>query len=294
MNGKNLTYVLITSARNEEAYIQKTIKSVISQTILPKKWVIVSDGSTDRTDEIIEQYLKENGWIEFIRAPEHGERNFASKANCFNMGYQKVKDMQYDIIGNLDADISFKEDHFEFLMNKFGEMKELGVAGTAFEESSTLAYNYSFANIEHVSGQCQMFRKECFNEIGGYRPIKGGGVDWVAVTTARMNGWKTFTFPERTFVHHRKMGTGNNSTFMAWFKRGRKDYFLGNHPLWEVFRAVYQMTRKPYIMGGSFLFFGFAWAGLKGVNKPISKELIEFIRREQMGRLKAFFRRLIS
>jgi len=170
---KKLSYVLITPARNE-AFIEKTIKSVISQTVLPKKWIIVSDGSTDRTDEFVKIYLEENVWIELLRMPEHRDRQFAAKVHCFNAGYEMVKDVKYDVIGNLDADISFEEDYFEFLLNKFGEIPQLGVAGTPFVEveESGQVYNYSFTNIEHVSGACQMFRRECFEAIGGYIPIK--------------------------------------------------------------------------------------------------------------------------
>jgi poly-beta-1,6-N-acetyl-D-glucosamine synthase len=287
------SYVLITPARNEESNIEKAIKTVISQTILPRKWVIVSDGSTDRTDEIVKQYAQQNSWIELVRMPEHPDRQFAAKVNCFNAGYEKVKELNYDIIGNLDADITFDRDYFEFLLSKLAEDPKLGVAGTPFVEDGN-HYDYRFTNIEHVSGACQLFRRECFEEIGGYAPIKGGGIDWVAVTTARMKGWKTRTFTEKTCLHHRKIGTGNSSALMTWFKQGRKDYFLGNHPLWEVFRTFYQMTKKPYIIGGSFLFFGFAWAGIKRTERPISQELIEFYRKEQMDRLKAFFRKLIS
>lgn len=293
MNFKQHSYVLITPARNEEGYIEKTIRSVISQTALPRIWIIVSDGSTDRTDETVNQYAKENPWMELLRMPERRDRQFAAKVYCFNAGYEKVRNLDYDAIGNLDADISFEKDYFEFLLAKFEEDPKLGVAGTPFVEDGN-HYDYRFTNIEHVSGACQLFRRECFEQIGGYVPIKGGGIDWVAVTTARMKGWKTRTFTENVCVHHRKMGTGNSNAMMAWFRLGQKDYFLGNHPLWEVFRTLYQMTKKPFVVGGSFLLFGFAWAGLKGVNKPISKELMEFIRREQMGRLKAFFRKLIS
>lgn len=106
-----------------------------------------------------------------------------------------------------------------------------------------------------------------------------------------MKGWRTRTFTEKTCLHHRKIGTGNSSALMTWFRQGGKDYFLGNHPLWEVFRTFYQMTKKPYIIGGSFLFFGFAWAGIKRTERPISKELMEFVRKEQMQRLKNFFRK---
>jgi glycosyltransferase involved in cell wall biosynthesis len=259
--------------------------------MLPAKWVIVSDGSTDRTDKIVKGYLTGNPWIEFVRMPEHRDRHFAAKVSCFNAGYEKVMGLDFDIIGNLDADISFEKDYLEFLMAKFSEDPNLGVTGTPFVEDGRY-YDYRFTNIAHVSGACQLFRRKCFEEIGGYVPIRGGGIDWTAVTTARMRGWKTRSFTEKTCLHHRKMGTGNACTMMTWFRQGRKDYFLGNHPLWEVFRTLYQMTKKPFIIGGSFLLFGFAWAGFKGTERPISRELMEFIRSEQMDRLKAVLKKI--
>jgi len=288
----NYEYVLITPARNEEAFIEKTILSVIGQTKLPQKWVIVNDGSTDKTEEIVNKYTESYKWIELIKIAPHNERHFASKVHSFNRGYEKVKGSKYDIIGNLDADISFEKDYFEFLLGKFMESPQLGVAGTPFVEDGK-HYDYRFTNIEHVSGACQLFRRKCFEEIEGYIPIKGGGIDWVAVTTARMKGWKTKTFTEKTCLHHRKIGTGNNNAIMTWFRQGHKDYFLGNHPFWEASRTLYQMIKKPYIIGGSFLLFGFAWAAVKRVDRPISKELMDFHRKEQMHRLKAFFRKRV-
>ena len=287
----HLKYVLVTPAHNEEANIEKTLKSMVSQTILPEKWVIVSDGSTDSTDEIVKRYAIQHDWIELVRMPHHSDRQFAAKVYAFNAGYEKIKGTTYEIIGNLDADISFEKDYFEFLLSKFEEDQELGVTGTPFVEDGK-HYDYRFTNIEHVSGACQLFKRKCFEDIGGYTPIRGGGIDWVAVTTARMKGWKTRTFTEKTCLHHRKMGTGNSSAMMTWFRQGQKDYFLGNHPFWEIFRTLYQMTKKPFIIGGSFLFFGFAWAGLKGVKRPISEKLMKFIRREQMQRLKQRFLKL--
>jgi len=285
------SYVLITPARNEEMYIEETIRSVISQTLLPKKWVIVSDGSTDRTDEIIRGYLSEYPWMELLRMPERGDRHFAAKVQSFNAGYQNVAQLAFDVIGNLDADISFAPDYFDFLVTKFGELSDLGVAGTPFVEGATQVYDYRYTNIEHVSGACQLFRRKCFEDIGGYIPIRSGGVDWVAVTSARMKGWKTRTFTEKTCVHHRAIGTAGNSNLMVWFKYGRKDYFLGGHPLWELFRAVYQMSSRPYIIAGIFLLSGYSWAALTRVERPVSKELIQFHRKEQINRLHSFFRR---
>lgn len=281
-----LSYALITPARNEEAYIERTIRSVVSQTVLPVKWVIVSDGSTDRTDEIVKGYLPANPWMQLIRMPQRTERHFAAKVHAFNAGYEKVKSIGYDIIGNLDADLSFEADYIEFLLGKFSEDPALGVAGTPFIEDGSQPYDYRFTNIEYVSGACQLFRRECFEVIGGYMPIKGGGIDWVAVTTARMKGWKTRTFTEKTIFHHRSMGTGKGNILMARFRLGKEDYYEGSHPLWELFRAMYQMKFSPRILGGLFMLSGYIAAFLQRTERPVSPELIAFYRKEQMQRLK--------
>lgn len=284
---------MITPAYNEEKYIEKTIQSVISQTLLPKKWVIVSDGSTDRTDEIIKKYLPGNQWIELLRMPEHKDRNFAAKVVCFNAGYEKIKNMEYDIIGNIDADISFESDLLEYLIDKFREMPELGVAGTYFVEDNYSSLTDSFEGKRHVSGQCQLFRKKCFKDIGGYVPHKSGGIDWIAVTTARMKGWKTQSFQDKYYFHHRHLGTGGSSPLGSLFKYGMKDYYLGGHPLWEVFRIVYRLIKKPYIVGGMALMFGYLWALINGMNRPVSNELMKFHRWEQMKKLKIIFYNII-
>jgi glycosyltransferase involved in cell wall biosynthesis len=276
---------LITAARNEEELIENTIKSVISQTVLPNKWVIVSDGSTDRTEEIVSRYSAAHPWVELIRMPEHKDRSFASKVNCFNAGYQIIKPLPFDIIGNLDADITFEPDYFEFLLGKFAANPKLGVAGTPFVEG-TKHYDFRYASIEHVSGACQLFRRGCFEEIGGYIPIKEGGIDWMAVTTARMKGWMTRTFVEKKCFHHRKIGTGDSGPLAAIFKFGKKNYMLGGHPLWQMSRALFQMTKKPYILGGLLLLSGYTWGFLTRMNRPLSQELLIFYRREQMKRLK--------
>lgn len=281
-----LSYVLITPARNEEEHIEKTIRSVVSQTILPKKWVIVSDGSTDRTDSIVKEFASEHPWIQLLRMPEHRDRQFAAKVHCFKAGHRDVDGLSHDIIGNLDADITFDPDYFEFLLARFEENPRLGVAGTPFVELTSDTYNYNYANIEHVSGACQLFRKECFDEIGGYIPIKGGGIDWTAVTTARMKGWKTRTFTEKTCLHHRPIGTAESGKLMAWFKHGKKDYFLGGHPVWEIFRSIFQMKSRPFLFGGLFLLSGYTWALVSRMDRPIPKELMRFHREEQMQRLK--------
>lgn len=285
MNAKKLRYALITPARNEKQYIGSTIESVISQTIKPVKWIIVSDGSTDGTDEIVKSY-KKYSWIELLRMPEHKDRHFAAKAICFNTAYERLKNKKFDIIGNLDADVSFEPDYFEFLLQKFEQIPGLGVAGTPFIERQQSSYRQMVVNPEHVSGPCQIFRRDCYEQIGGYIPIKSGGIDWTAVTTARMHGWITRTFPGKEYIHHRSMGTAEHGIIMSRFLHGQKDYYLGGDPLWEIFRTFYQMTRKPYVIGGLSLLAGFVFAGIKGVENPVSEKLIRFHRQEQRKRLK--------
>ena len=288
MESKLPTYVLITPARNEAGFIEGTIRSVVAQTVRPVKWVIVSDGSTDGTDEVVKQFLPDNPWMELVRMPERRDRHFAAKVSCFNGGYEKVRGVTYDVIGNLDADITFEKGYLEFLLQKFAEDSRLGVAGTPFVEGAE-SYDYRFTSTEHVSGACQLFRRECFEEIGGYQPIKGGGIDWVAVTTARMKGWKTRTFTEKVCHHHRPMGTASSGKLMARYKLGRQDYYLGGHPLWQLCRSILQMKNKPYVLGGVFLFLGFVWALMTGTERQIGADLIAFHQREQMQRLRGMF-----
>lgn len=284
------SYVLITPARNEEAFVELTLKSMVAQTVKPLKWVIVSDGSTDRTDDIVKSYLSENSWIELLRLPERRERHFGGKVMAFNAGWERVKRLPYAIIGNLDADISFDSDYFEFLLAKFAENPSLGVGGTPFTEGKG-TYDFRFSSIEHVSGACQLFRRECFEQIGGYIPVKGGGVDHIAVITARMKGWNTRTFIEKVTLHHRGMGTAQHGILMARFRTGAKDYALGSHMIWELSRTVYQLRKRPFVLGGLMLLAGYLWSMVRRLKRPVSPELVRFRQHEQLQRLKKYLRR---
>ena len=290
----NVSYVLITAARNEEAFIERTIESVVHQTVLPLKWVIVDDGSTDRTPNIVNRYLARHPWIEMVRRPQRHDRSFAAKVHAFNAGYERVKDLDYEIVGNLDADLCFDADYFEFLLRKFREDDSLGVAGTVFREEGYSSELQSYEGHHHVAGGCQLFRKACFDQIGGFTPNKAGGVDWIAVTTARMMGWKTKSFREKSFFHHRPLGTAERSAFFAMFFYGEKDYYLGGHPIWELFRVIYRATKRPYLIEGLALGLGFSLAMLRRINKPISDELMIFHRREQMRKLRAILKSVLT
>ena len=283
------SYVLITPARNEAEAIELTIQSVVTQTVRPIKWIIVSDGSTDGTDDIVRKYAADHSWIELIRMPERRERHFAGKVQAFNAGYARVQGFDYDVVGSLDGDVSFDPDYFCYLLRKLAEDRALGLVGTPFKEGSNPTYDYRFVSIEHVSGACQLFRRECFEQIGGYVPVKGGCIDHIAVISARMKGWKTRTFTDKVCLHHRQMGTAQDSVIMARFRNGRKDYVIGNHPVWELCRASYQMTKKPYLAGGLSILCGFLWTTMQRPARPVSKELVRFCRTEQMRRLTRLF-----
>ena len=287
MLNNSLKYALVTPARNEAAFIETTIRSVIAQTVRPIIWVVVSDGSTDGTDDIVRKYAANHPWIELLRMPERRERDFAGKVHAFNAGYDRIRDLDYDVIGNLDADISFDEEYFFFLLQKLAEDPALGLVGTRYKDLQDNTYDYRFVSADYVSGACQVFRRACFEQIGGYVPVKGGAVDRIITIAARTQGWRTQTFMDKTYLHHRQTGTAQESVLMARFRAGAKDHSVGSHPVWELFRALYQMSKRPFLVGGLTLAAGYLWALIRGGERPVSREMIQFTRKEQMQRLKS-------
>ena len=290
-----MKYVLITPAHNEEAFIQKTLDSMVAQTLLPERWVIVDDGSTDRTAEIVESYEKQYSWMELLRRPRGSDRSFAGKVYAFNLGLNRAASLTFEVLGNLDADLSFDPDYLAFLMQKFSDDPKLGVAGTPFTENGGYDTAHdSFEGENHVAGGCQLFRRRCFEEIGGYVPNRIGGVDWIAVTTARMKGWKTRSFSEKRFHHYRSLGTAGRSGLAAKFSYGEKDYYLGGSPLWQLFRVAYRMTKRPILIDGLALLLGYCWAAIRRVERSVTPELMRFHRREQMKKLRAILRAIFT
>jgi biofilm PGA synthesis N-glycosyltransferase PgaC len=287
-----MKYVLITPARNEERFITKTVDSMMAQTLLPLRWVIVDDGSTDRTAEIVARYAARYPWIEFVRRPQHVDRSFAGKVHAFNAGLARIQSLEFDVIGNLDADLSFGPDYLEFLIRKFSEDPKLGVAGTPFTEDGGYdTAKDSFEGENYVAGGCQLFRRQCFEEIGGYVPNRAGGVDWIAVMSARMKGWKVQSFSEKRFHHYRTLGTAQRGIFGANFDYGERAYYLGGSPIWHLFRVVYRMPTKP--IASIALLLGYCSAAIRRIERPVSHEMIRFHRREQIKKLRAIFRTLL-
>ena len=222
------------------------------------------------------------------------ERSFAGKVHAFNAGFDRVKSIPYEVVGNLDADLSFDPNYLEVLMQRFAEDPTLGVAGTPFIENGYDSAKDSFEGENHVAGGCQLFRAKCFKDIGGYVPNGAGGVDWIAVTTARMKGWRTRSFPELRFNHYRPLGTAERGVWEATYSYGEKDYYLGNAPLWERFRVAYRIVKKPLFIGGVALLCGYTSAAIRRINRPVSRELMRFHRKEQMTKLRAILGSMLS
>jgi glycosyltransferase involved in cell wall biosynthesis len=289
-----MRYVLITPARNEERYIEGTIQSVVAQTVLPERWVIVDDGSTDRTAEIVRDFALRYPWIELVTRPQRADRSFAGKVFAFNAGLDRVKSLNFEVLGNLDSDVSFEPDYLAFLLQKFETDPKLGVAGTPFVENGYDSGKDSFEGENHVAGACQLFRYDCFQEVGGFVPNRAGGVDWIAVTTARMKGWKTRSFAEKRIQHHRPIGTAERNEVSAMYAHGQKDYYLGGSPIWQIFRSGYRMTKKPVILGGVVLLLGYSSAAIRRIKRPVTRELMRFHRREQMRKLRTILGKVLS
>lgn len=283
------SYVLFTAARNEEAYIEKTIRSIIAQTVLPTKWVIVSDGSTDRTDEIVNQYVHTHDFILLLRRTADRERNYGSKARALKVAYEQFANLEYDFVGNLDADVSFAPVYYEVALSKFDANERLGVVGgTRFD-----LVNGQFRKIRparnSAGGPTQFFRRQCYEKIGGYLPLRFGGVDTVAETMARMHGWEVETFTDLEVFHYRPTGTAGGGQLRAKFKAGVLAYSVGYHPLFELARGVFRLLDQPPVIGGLLSLAGYCWASLMRYERQVPDDFVRYLRSEQLTRLRSVF-----
>ena len=283
-----LKYVLVTPAKNEEAFIEMTIRSVIKQTVLPQKWAIVNDGSTDRTAEIVRRYSSEYEFIQLISIGECSTRNFASKVNAFNIGYRTIRHVKHAFLGNLDADISFQSNYFERILQKNLLDDRLGISGGIIYDFCDGAFRKQQSGLNSVAGAVQFFRKECFEEIGGYIPIKYGLIDAVAEVSARINGWKTHSFPELKVFHYRLTSSQGRNKFSIALRQGELDYMFGVHPIFQFGRSVQRSLKKPIAIGTLLRLFKYWLCFLEKKSRPVSDEFVRYLRCEEKEKLKAF------
>jgi glycosyltransferase involved in cell wall biosynthesis len=281
-----MDYVLITAAKNEEPYIEETIKSVLAQTVLPKRWVIVSDGSTDQTDQIVAKYATYNKFIEFTRREGKNHTDFASKVHALNLGYKALKDLTYDFIGHLDADVSFDKEYYEKILAKFRQNPALGLAGgLIFQQRNGRFQSRPFNSSKSVAGSIQLFRRNCYGAIGGFIPLEAGGEDWYAEVMARARGWTVEAFPELKVFHH-KPSKAARGLLRDSIRQGIMDYSLGSHPLFEASKCICRIRERPFVVVAFMRLGGFLWCYWRRQKRQVPIQFIRYLRREQLERLK--------
>jgi poly-beta-1,6-N-acetyl-D-glucosamine synthase len=282
------SYALLTAAYNEERYIETTIRSVVAQLLRPKMWVIVSDGSTDRTDDIVQQYVMRHPFIRLIRREKDHSREFASKVFALRAGFQTLTLAPIHFIGHLDADVCLPPYYFCDLLAKFEKDPGLGVAGGwCFEETSCAVWQPRPGNCTwSVPGAIQMFRRECYKDIGELLPIEYGGEDWYAEIRARMYGWRVRSFPELE-AHHLRASGARASVLRYCYRAGFMDFALGSHPLFEVAKVAKMTATPPYLLNALVRMLGFLVAHACE-RRMVPPAFVAFLQREQLGRLWPF------
>lgn len=274
-------YVLVTAAYNEEENIEKPLESVIAQTELPERWVIVSDGSQDKTDEIVQRYAEKFPFIRFLRMTRAPGRSFRTKVIALQAGMELLADVPYKFIGNLDADISVGPTYFSDLIGKLEGNPGLGIAGGfVCEEEGGEFRSRSSNRVYSVAHAAQLVRRECYEAIGGYAVLEYGGEDWHAQTSARMMGWSAEAYPEFKIFHHRHTGEGGNLVRHK-FRQGRMDYSFGSDPIFETFKCLQRLAEKPVLLGSLARLTGFFWSSIRREKRPVTDEFIAFLRDEQ-------------
>jgi len=282
-------YVIVSPVRNEEQFIEKTIKSVISQTVKPVEWIIVNDGSIDGTKQIIEKFVTKYNWIKIINKKDIGYDKLGSGVvEAFYVGYNQIANKDFDFIVKLDGDLSFESSYFEELLKRFAKNPKLGIAGGFgyYPEKAKLILEKMPKF--HVHGPTKVYRRKCWEGIGGL--ISQLNWDAVDELKAQMTGWETKSFEELKFIHYRKTGS-KDGLIKGYFRHGHGAFLIGYHPLFMLLRGVYRMIHKPYIIGGLAMIWGYVSSYLRRMKQIDDPELIQYLRRQQINKL--LFRKTI-
>ncbi|MEI8340151.1 MAG: glycosyltransferase family A protein [Verrucomicrobiota bacterium] len=279
-------YVIITPAHNEAAYIEKTIISVVAQTIRPLKWVIVNDSSTDRTPEIVKHYSNEHGFIQLLNIERDGGRHFANKVRAFNCGLTELSHLNYEYIGNLDADIFVQDHYYETILSGFKCDAKLGIAGGMVYTKMGDKFVTEDGTLDSIGGAVQLFRRRCFQDIGGYLPLPYGGEDAAAEITARMKGWKVRKDPALKVFENRRTGSGEPNRIGARVREGQRMHSLGYDPAFFFMRCLFRATDSPCIIGSIATLLGYADSLFYRRPVVLSEKVASYLKKEQRGRLK--------
>ena len=285
------TYVLMTAAHNEENFIEGVILSVLAQTLRPKRWVIVSDNSTDRTDKIVESYARQHDFLRLLHITRTRGRDFGSKVIALQRGHTLLEDVEYGFIGNVDADVTLEPSYFEGLVGHLRRYPDLGLAGGFVYEKSRGKYRSLRTNdVFNVCHAAQLVRRECYEAIGGYAVLKYGGEDWYAQTVAKMQGWHVEALPHLKIFHHRHTTGGSNPLKNA-FRQGRLDHSFGSDPVFEILKCLRRIPEKPFLGSAFARLFGFIWPYFRKEPRAVRDDFASFLRSEQKERVSQLLNR---
>lgn len=278
-------YVIISPVRDEAKFIESTIRCVTAQTIIPREWIIVDDGSSDQTPEIVENYCRQHPWIRLIRRNNRGFRHSGrGVVEAFHEGLAQLHCQEWHFLVKLDGDLSFADNYFERMLVEFERNARLGIAGgVLFSTPGGEPLKAERCPQFHVRGATKIYRRECWEVIGGL--ITSPGWDIVDESKANMHGWTTRSFFEAAVVHHRPTGTAE-SKWKDQLKNGRAYYVAGYHPIFLAAKCVYRLASKPYITGAAGIAWGYMSAWFSGSPKRVNDlDLVRFVRRQQLRRL---------
>jgi len=278
-----IKYVIITPVRNEEKYIEKTIQSLIVQTIKPLEWVIVDDGSTDNTVNIIKAYIHDHSWIKLKQKVDRGFRQAGTGViEAFYDGYNYLSSNEWDYIVKLDGDLTFSNNYFERCFYIFSQNKKLGITGGTIDHIINGKRVEEKNPLFHVRGATKIYRRECWDAIGGL--LMAPGWDTVDEVHANMLGWETRSLPDIRLVHLKYTGSADGPWKNA-VKGGIANYIAGYHPLFLLLRCLKRITDKPYCIVSIGLLYGFIKGYIKKIPQIENKELIRYLRKEQLKRI---------
>lgn len=283
---KGFRYVVVSPVKDEAAHIERTICSMIGQTILPVAWVIVNDGSTDSTGEIVRKYAERYNWIRLINRQDQGVRvRGKGVVEAFYTGYETVTE-PHDFIVKLDGDVSYDLVYFESLLRRFQADERLGIAGGGlYEKRDGKTWSLNTTR-DHVRGCTKVYRRACFDEIGGLVASMGwDGIDeWKALAL----GWKVRSFLELKIYHYRFTGAATGF-LKSCVEQGNGAYRMGYHPLFMIARGIRRMIDRPYIIGGAAMIGSYFWAWLHKQELLADPSVVRFVRRTQMKKLAGLF-----